>query len=140
MKKVVTSARTKASPKSAAKSRSSGRTKAVKPHAPSTTVEPAFQSVAAAFAKDPEVGLGRMFSSKSVLNVNGKIFAMFVRGRFVAKLPKTRVAELVSKGVGAHFDPGHGRPMKEWVAMTDATVPWVALAREAHAFVKGGSR
>jgi hypothetical protein len=140
MKNAVTSARTKASPKSAAKSRSRGRTKAVKPHAPSATVDPAFQSVAAAFAKDPEVGMGRMFSSNSVLNVNGKIFAMFVRGSFVAKLPKTRVAALVSTGVGTYFDPGHGRLMKEWVAVTDATAPWVALAREAHGFVKAGSR
>ena len=103
------------------------------------TIDPAFQPVAAAFAKDPEVGLGRMFSSSSVLNVNGKIFAMFVRGCFVAKLPKTRVAEMVSTGVGAYFDPGHGRLMREWVAVADATAPWIALAREARAFVKASS-
>lgn len=39
-----------------------------------------------------------MFSSSSVLNVNGKIFAMLVKGKFVAKLPKARVDELVGGG------------------------------------------
>jgi len=94
--------------------------------------------VAAAFAKDPQVGLGRMFSSNSVLSVSGKIFAMFVKGKFVAKLPKERVAELVRTGTGTYFDPGHGRLMKEWVAVVDQAAPWVALAREAYAFVKAG--
>jgi hypothetical protein len=65
---------------------------------------------------------------------------MFVRGAFVAKLPKERVAAMVSTGAGEYFDPGHGRLMKEWVSVTDATAPWVALAREAHAFVKAGRR
>jgi hypothetical protein len=100
-------------------------------------VPPAFARVIAAFAKDPDVGLGRMFSSKSVLNVRGKIFAMYVRGKFVAKLPRARVDELVAGGVGDHFDPGHGRLMKEWVAIADPGVPWVALAKEAYAFVGG---
>jgi hypothetical protein len=139
MKKAATKERTKASV-TPAKARAGGRAKAGKPKGAAVTLDPAFQRVAAAFAKDPEVGLGRMFSSNSVLNVNGKIFAMFVRGSFVAKLPKTRVAEMVSTGAGAYFDPGHGRLMKEWVAVADVTAPWVALAREAHAFVKAGSR
>jgi hypothetical protein len=99
-----------------------------------------FAPVAAAFAKDREVGLGRMFSSRSVLNVGGKMFAMLVKGKFVAKLPEDRVAGLVSSGVGEHFDPGHGRLMKQWVAISGASESWVALAREAHAFVKAGRR
>jgi hypothetical protein len=39
---------------------------------------------------------------------------MLVKGRFVAKLPRGRVDELVSGGSGEYFDPGHGRLMKEW--------------------------
>jgi hypothetical protein len=81
-----------------------------------------------------------MFSSHSVLNVRGKIFAMFVKGKFVAKLPHERVAELVSTGTGTYFDPGHGRLMKEWVAVVDQAASWVAIAREAYTFVKGGGR
>jgi hypothetical protein len=102
-------------------------------------IDPAFGPVVAAFAKDRDVGVGRMFSSNSVLNVKGKIFAMYVRGQFVAKLPKPRVDELVSSGAGVHFDPGHGRLMKEWVAIDDPGAPWIALAREARAFVGGVS-
>ena len=97
MKKAATKERTNASVMPA-KARPGRRAKAGKPKAAAVTLDPAFQPVAAAFAKDPEVGRGRMFSSNSVLNVNGKIFAMFVRDSFVAKLPKTRVAEMVSTG------------------------------------------
>lgn len=81
-----------------------------------------------------------MFSSNAVLNVNGKIFAMFVRGCFVAKLPKERVDEIVRAGGGTHFDPGHGRLMKQWVSIVDTRAPWLALAREALAFVRSGGR
>jgi hypothetical protein len=70
------------------------------------------------------------------LKVNGKIFAMFGRGKFVAKLPKHRVDELVSAGMGERFDPGHGRLMKEWIAMGSGTENWLELAKEAYNFVK----
>jgi TfoX/Sxy family transcriptional regulator of competence genes len=105
-----------------------------------TEIDPQFAPVAAAFADDGEVGLGKMFSSSSVLNVRGKIFAMLVKGKLVAKLPKERVAGLVASGAGEYFDPGHGRLMKEWVAVADHRPQWVALAREAHAFVSGARR
>ncbi len=99
--------------------------------------DPGFLPIVAAFARDPHVSRRRMFSSSSVLSVNGKIFVMLVRGSLVAKLPKERVDELVSDGRGEHFDPGHGRLMKEWVAVPAGKVPWVELAAEAHRFVKG---
>jgi hypothetical protein len=73
-----------------------------------------------------------------VLSVKGKIFAMFVKGRFVAKLPRDRVEEIVAGGFGTHFDPGHGRLMKEWVSVDEEGPPWLGLAREAHRFVKAG--
>jgi len=102
-------------------------------------VHPSFAPVVAAFAGDRDVSQKRMFSSDNVLNVNGKIFAMLVKGKFVAKLPKQRVDELVSAGKGVYFDPGHGRLMKEWVAVGAGKVPWVELAREAYRFVKSGT-
>ncbi len=52
-----------------------------------------------------------MFSSSNVLSVNGKIFAMLVRGRLVVKLPKQWVDALVAAREGTYFDPGHGRLM-----------------------------
>jgi hypothetical protein len=73
--------------------------------------------------------------------VGGKLFALISsRGWFVAKLPRQRVDELVRLGKGQFFDPGHGRLMKEWVALTDATEAssWIALAKEARRFVRDG--
>lgn len=106
--------------------------------AEASAVDPHFAQVIAAFAKDPQVGRRRMFGSSAVLNVNGKIFAMLVKGKFVAKLPRERVDALVRSGKGEYFDPGHGRLMKEWVAVAAGTTPWVELAKEAHGFVKAG--
>ncbi len=104
-----------------------------------TAVDPSFVPVVAAFVRNRHVGCGRMFSSNSVLNVDGKIFAMLVRGKFVAKLPKQRVDELVSRGRGQYFDPGHGRLMKQWVSVGAGRANWVELAKEAYRFVKRGT-
>jgi len=101
-------------------------------------VDPAFLPIVQAFAGDRDVSRQRRFSTSSVLSVKGKIFAMLVRGRFVAKLPRDRVDDIVAAGFGAHFDPGHGRLMKEWVSVDRAGPPWLDLAREAHRFVKTG--
>src|SRR5713101_7522460 len=103
-------------------------------------VDAGFAPVVAAFAKNRDVSQKRMFSSDNVLNVNGKIFAMLVKGKFVAKLPKHRVDELVRDGDGEYFDPGHGRLMKEWVSVADGRGLWVDLAKEAYRFVKGITR
>ncbi len=69
------------------------------------------------------------------LKVDGKIFAMLVRGDLVVKLPKRRVDELIAAGDGGPFDAGKGKPMKEWVALAPAA-DWVARANEAFDFVR----
>lgn len=90
-----------------------------------------FGRLAARFLADPRVSEGRMFGS-DVLKVDGKVFAMLVRGELVVKLQQERVDQLVASRTGAPFDPGHGRPSKEWV-----TIPprhgrdWQELASEA---------
>jgi hypothetical protein len=101
-------------------------------------VEPAFQPVVDAFAGQKDVSRARRFSTSSVLSVKGKIFAMMVKGRFVAKLPRDRVEDIVSGGFGVPFEPGPGRVMKEWVSVDAKGPPWIDLAREAHRFVKTG--
>jgi len=101
-------------------------------------VDPAFLPIVEAFAGQRDVSRKKMFSSSSVLSVKGKIFAMLVKQRFVAKLPRERVDQLVASGAGTHFDPGHGRLMKEWVSVDRNGPPWLELAREAHRFVKSG--
>jgi hypothetical protein len=80
---------------------------------------------------------GRGFGSSGQLKVNGRIFAMLVRGELVLKLPRGRVEELVAQRQGAHFDAGKGRPMKEWFVLSSASSrAWASLAQEAHDFVK----
>ena len=74
---------------------------------------------------------------RSALRVDGRIFAMLVRGSLVVKLPKARVAELVAAGFGVHFDANKGTPMKEWLQLDPAALlNWDDLAREALAFVR----
>ena len=101
-------------------------------------LDPRFAAIVAAFRRDADVSSGKMMAAVG-LKVHGKIFAMFPRGVFVAKLPKARVDELVRLGHGELFDPGHGRLMKEWIAMRGHEDTWLALAREARRFVAAGA-
>jgi hypothetical protein len=78
----------------------------------------------------------RKFGSNG-LKADGKLFALFTQDTLVVKLPRERVASLATAKVGKAFDPGHGRVMKEWLAVTSSQASWLALAREAHAFVTG---
>ncbi len=61
---------------------------------------------------------------------------MSSKGKFVVKLPKDRVDELVRLRLGEYFDPGHGRVMKEWLALEGGAASWVELAKEAHGFAR----
>jgi len=57
------------------------------------------------------------------------------------KLPRERVDELVEPGAGHRFDPGHGRLMKEWVALRPADeAECTAYVTEARSFVAAASR
>ena len=102
-------------------------------------VDPRFARVIEAFVQDRRVSQTKMFGSVG-LKMGGKVFAIFYKGKFVAKLPGERVDAIVASGKGDHFDPGHGRPSKEWVAVSGESPPWTGLAEEAYRFVKGGKR
>lgn len=98
-------------------------------------VDPLFAPVLRALLRESNVTQSRMFGSPG-LKVRGKVFAMLVKGKLVAKLPRERVDGLVASGQGEYFDPGHGRLMKEWVAVgAGAKARWVALTKEARDFV-----
>jgi TfoX/Sxy family transcriptional regulator of competence genes len=80
---------------------------------------------------------GKGFGSAGQLKVQGRIFAMLVRGELVLKLPRARVDELVASGHGTHFDAGKGKPMREWFVLSPtSTKRWLRLAEEALDFVQ----
>lgn len=103
----------------------------------------AFERIAAVLREEGGIdaptppGARRAFGADG-LKVRGKIFAMPAQGTLVLKLPAPRVAALVAAGRGERFDPGHGRVMREWVALAGDDAEWLALTREALAFVRGG--
>lgn len=74
---------------------------------------------------------------RSALRYHGKIFAMFVRGNLVVKLPEHRVDELVSAGHGERFTANKDTPMREWfAAAADCPMPWSSLATDALTFAR----
>ncbi|MBA3945225.1 MAG: hypothetical protein H0X37_11755 [Herpetosiphonaceae bacterium] len=107
------------------------------------TPEERFAMIVEELLSHPEVTppSGKGFGS-SGLRIRGKIFAMLSSKReFVVKLPKQRVNALIAAGAGQHFDPGHGRLMKEWLVVEPTSeAEWLLLAREAMEFVGSNSR
>jgi TfoX/Sxy family transcriptional regulator of competence genes len=111
------------------------------PDASSAGASPAFDAVVAALhglAGGEAPSAARREFGANGLKVNGKIFAMVVRGALVVKLPKERVDALVGSGEAERFDPGRGKPMKEWASLRGSEEAWLDLAREARQFVAGG--
>jgi TfoX/Sxy family transcriptional regulator of competence genes len=101
-----------------------------------TAPEERFAALARSSKRRAGVTSGRMFGSEG-LKVDEKTFAMLAKGRLVVKLPASRVEELIGEGLGERFDPGHGRLMKEWLAVApDADLDWGVIANEAFAYVK----
>lgn len=101
--------------------------------------EERYAALVKTFLRKPGVTqAGKGFGSTS-LKVGGKIFALFSsRREFVVKLPRRRVDELIASGDGHQFDPGHGRLMKEWLALRPgSSLDWTRLANEALAYVAG---
>ena len=85
----------------------------------------------------PEGGRG---FGRGALRYRRKIFAMFVRGQLVLKLPRPRVDELVVAGHGIRFDANKGTPMKEWFSLNqDSALEWPPLAREALDYARSSS-
>jgi hypothetical protein len=95
-----------------------------------------FDAVVEPFSGDPRVTAGTGFGGSPGRRVDGRIFAMLVRGELVVKLPRRRVDALVEAGTATWFDAGKARPMREWASIGathgDA---WAGLVAEAHEFV-----
>jgi hypothetical protein len=104
---------------------------------PGSDAEQSFAVLADDLLANPDVTEGTGFGSNPGLRVNRKIFAMLVRGRLVVKLPAARCAQLRDDGDAAAFDAGKGRPMREWIAISeDSLARWPELAAEALGYVR----
>ena len=69
------------------------------------------------------------------LKIRKKMFAMFSKGKYVVKLPKPLVAEMLASGEGMPYDPGNGKIMKEWVIIPESAADkWIEYASEAKEF------
>ncbi|WAH98881.1 hypothetical protein [Arthrobacter sp. MMS18-M83] len=102
--------------------------------------EERFSTLVDEFRASPGVSVpgepGKHGFGSNALKVHGSIFAMISGGRLVVKLPHQRVETLIETGIGAPFDAGKGRAMREWLTVTsDEEESWLALAREALDFV-----
>jgi len=103
------------------------------PNDPSST----FSAIADDLLRETGVEQGTGFGTNPGLRVDGKIFAMLVRGEFVAKLPAERAEALVEAGRATRFQIGK-RQMREWVALPPGSqADWPTLARTALDFVRG---
>ena len=95
-----------------------------------------FAALIRSMSRNPGVTQARMFGREG-LRVNGRFFAVKVRGRLVVKLPVGRVKEVIARKQGRQFyhiyDPN--RIMREWVSVEASGDDWLELAREARDFV-----
>ena len=99
-----------------------------------------FETIAAGLLTEPDIARSRMFGS-TALAYAGKVFAMKVKGDLVVKLDAAEAAKLVADGTARVFDPGHGRPMKQWIAVgAEQGGQWNELVAAALAWVKVNKR
>jgi len=103
-------------------------------------VEQRYERLTRSFVRRPGVTRGGTGFGSGSLKVEGRMFAtLSKRGEFVVRLPRARVDALVKTGDGVPFDPGHGRLMKEWLAVRpDSLIAWESLAEEALKFTSFG--
>ena len=98
-----------------------------------TPADLAFQTLVNTLSAEPGItyGEGKGFGSRA-LKSHGKIFAMVARhGLLVMKLPRARVDELVTAGLGHNFTAGHGKATKEWLEFDTIPDNVLDLGREA---------
>ena len=88
------------------------------------------------YGKDESHGARRMFASTSI-KTRGKMFAFLrKKERLVVKLPEQRVDALVAAGEGSRFDPGDGKPQREWFVLDSVEADeWLRYATEAEGYV-----
>ena len=95
-----------------------------------------FGPIRDAYIDRPGVTTGTGFGGNDGLRIDGRIFAMLVRGELVVKLPSDRAAAMVERLEGRPFEPGTGRVMREWVSVpVERADSWTRLVDEAFRYV-----
>ena len=112
---------------------------------PSSVVqaEAAYTALVRRFADQPRVTLPADKRGKfggNALKVDGKIFAMLVKGGLAVKLSPDEVQAATTAGRGEPLSMGRGRVMKEWLLVNEPSRRWYAVAESARAFVAGEGR
>ncbi len=141
-KKKAPPAKKKAPPaKKKAAGRPSTRPKAASPKTispvikpPPAEASPAFLELVEVFTERPGVTRARMMGCEG-LRIGSKYFAMEWRGDLIVKLPRDIVDAYTASGRGSNFDPGMGRPMKEWLTVPPGVADWRHVAEQAFDFV-----
>ncbi len=95
---------------------------------------------AAVMARDPAVEHGQMLHAPG-LKTSGRFFAFATPEDIVAKLPASRVQELIASGIGRPCVLRRAAPMREWVRLVpDNDQACVAYLIEARDFVAATQR
>jgi hypothetical protein len=91
----------------------------------------AYDRVAAELVDRDGATAGQMFGMPC-LKVRGKVFAGFHHGAMVFKLGADDLAQALALPGASQFDPGMGRPMKQWAQVPgDHADRWGELGRRA---------
>lgn len=101
--------------------------------------EAAYAALACRFEDQPRVSLPADKRGKfgsNALKVDGKIFAMLVKGALAVKLSPAAVESATTAGRGEPLSMGR-RVMKEWLLVREPSQRWYAMAELARAFVAG---
>ncbi len=82
---------------------------------------------------------GQMFGMPCI-QAGRKTLAGYWRGAMVFKLPPSAHAEALALAGAERFDPGMGRPMREWVVVPPAhAARWPEFAQAAWGYVAGAA-
>jgi hypothetical protein len=101
--------------------------------------EAAYAALVRRFMDQPRVSLPADERGKfgsNALKVDGKIFAMLVKGALAVKLSPAAVEAATTAGRGEPLAMGR-RVMKEWLLVREPSRRWYAIAEQARAFVAG---
>ena len=99
------------------------------------TAEETYNKIAADMAAESGAVIGKMFGMPSLF-INGNAFAGYFQESLILKLTGEAHTKALAEPGAKLFDPGMGRPMKEWVHVPFSSAKkWPKLAEESLGYV-----